>query len=1464
MPGKHSETLVFSSILKTIIVNVSKRLKFLASYVIISVTFKVNKYQIAINPLRKNLMRSKKRRKMMKNRKFFIFTALTVICLMFAALSGCKGCGKDKDHAHVYGEWTITKEATCTEEGIATRKCAKCDKTESKAVPRKDHDFGELVAGTEKTCETDGTLSYYECKTCKGKYDVTKTKRLTDLTVRKGHNITSSKAAVPATCLTEGNYEYSYCSACNKYLDKTGKELKTVVIPKLDHDFTDGHFDYAEATCETDGHEEYYKCNLCDKYYTGSEEYGYDEVNPSHIFHPKTNHANKRYVAAEAPSCGGDGTNGVKEHFRCDDCGKNFDLKGNVVPDESLVIAYKHDLKYKAAVASTCTEDGVKEYYYCADCGRSYSDETATTLTGDLTVKATGHSFYDPDGKPDKTKYIQAKAATETENGCIAHYHCDNCDKNFDEAGEEVGNVILIYNHNLVWVDEFPMSCGGMIEGKKAHYECSDAGCHKYFDAAGNEVSLDSLTIPVTHVFGELIKANKGDCGHREVKEDYYKCEICELYHNKNGERIAGIDLFGDYGDHIPTYVYCNEYRHNEICSVCGTVMGDDLHSGNTEYYLNASGEHVKKVECSYCGYISGETAYFAAEDAVIEPVIAGKKALEWTRVIFFSGGGRDSIYKDFYELLTDEELTSLREFMNAFIADAAKTTATREVTVVYENFSKTLPLCFIKPEYELNKVYTKEKKYDVNSLESLDDVDYVMYTINGEIYIYSYNVTISDEDKQRFVQTKAMLKTGGGERRLTYDIVEGSGDNAVPHRVSITLTSETPVYVTDFSVENEVLTGSRPKITTVFYSNSPYVGESPDGDVYCDEYYFIDFNKPGRYGVALKYGGTLITRYVTVRGADEIKNISLSSSYINLGEELYLIVEYYGGYSEVIPVTADMITSGEVDFDRAGEYNGIVISYGDKTVNIWRIEIKDKNDNSPERISVRNDNLLWRTGSEGEIIPDLTGLELRVYLKNDRDYIIPITEDMISFDGEEAKAAIEAGEGFTVTVNYLGLTDEFTVYALNESEADILYVNADLYFENGVLGEKYIEVSTRDNKKYYVRLTADMIYNAVEEETASGKKLVKTTLFDLSSAKKGIYDVIIVYNGAEYQETAYVYSTADIQSLLMCYVQGVYIAGAKDSVLESVGTLGAYYYSYVDFGTEKVEIEENDELYVSSLNCVVPEEADFSVPGKIKLTVSYKTSVSVLEIELISDPSESGREEYYLLHYGNVEKVTVYKNGYLYRNGIYETYLADEENGIIGIYENYVIASTYSYYKINDKTKTLERFKAADLGGTLYKTLSLNDGSKTYSFEFYKANGKIYVDKYSLRNNERNYEATYFATFSSDGGYVTIDGEGKFAIAGESVSYAMEGETVYKYVMDSEDNKSAVIYFNDNGKVYVVEVTENEDGTKTEIVQSGTLDWVKEGNLVKVVASGIDFMVFEIVTVEGTETLVLKYSLMS
>lgn len=75
MFGKHSKALVFSSILKTIIVNVSKRLKFLVAYVIISVTFKVNKYQIAINPLRKTVCGVKKEKNDEKPKIFYFYSS---------------------------------------------------------------------------------------------------------------------------------------------------------------------------------------------------------------------------------------------------------------------------------------------------------------------------------------------------------------------------------------------------------------------------------------------------------------------------------------------------------------------------------------------------------------------------------------------------------------------------------------------------------------------------------------------------------------------------------------------------------------------------------------------------------------------------------------------------------------------------------------------------------------------------------------------------------------------------------------------------------------------------------------------------------------------------------------------------------------------------------------------------------------------------------------------------------------------------------------------------------------------------------------------------------------------------------------------------------------------------------------------------------------------------------------------
>ena len=42
---------------------------------------------------------------------------------------------------HSYGDWTIIKEATCTEEGLKQRTCTVCSTMEEEIIPMTEHDW---------------------------------------------------------------------------------------------------------------------------------------------------------------------------------------------------------------------------------------------------------------------------------------------------------------------------------------------------------------------------------------------------------------------------------------------------------------------------------------------------------------------------------------------------------------------------------------------------------------------------------------------------------------------------------------------------------------------------------------------------------------------------------------------------------------------------------------------------------------------------------------------------------------------------------------------------------------------------------------------------------------------------------------------------------------------------------------------------------------------------------------------------------------------------------------------------------------------------------------------------------------------------------------------------------------------------------------------------------------------------
>lgn len=78
----------------------------------------------------------------------------------------CANCDEHLDAAaHDFGEWTVTKEATCTEDGSQTRACATCGYEETAVIPAAGHSFGDWEIISDATETQDGSTKHV-CKVC--------------------------------------------------------------------------------------------------------------------------------------------------------------------------------------------------------------------------------------------------------------------------------------------------------------------------------------------------------------------------------------------------------------------------------------------------------------------------------------------------------------------------------------------------------------------------------------------------------------------------------------------------------------------------------------------------------------------------------------------------------------------------------------------------------------------------------------------------------------------------------------------------------------------------------------------------------------------------------------------------------------------------------------------------------------------------------------------------------------------------------------------------------------------------------------------------------------------------------------------------------------------------------------------------------------------------------------------------
>ena len=156
----------------------------------------------------------------------------------------CQACGYTETVNHTWNGGTVTKTATCKEQGSKQFTCTSCGATRTDVIPTDTaHKLSAYKVIKEATC-TEAGLEEATCSECN--------KKVTRNIAALGHKFSTLKEEKAATC-TEGGLKTRTCSRCD-----TTEEVKT---SPLGHDFENPTIK-VEATIYSNGLMEG-KCKRC-------------------------------------------------------------------------------------------------------------------------------------------------------------------------------------------------------------------------------------------------------------------------------------------------------------------------------------------------------------------------------------------------------------------------------------------------------------------------------------------------------------------------------------------------------------------------------------------------------------------------------------------------------------------------------------------------------------------------------------------------------------------------------------------------------------------------------------------------------------------------------------------------------------------------------------------------------------------------------------------------------------------------------------------------------------------------------------------------------------------------------------------------------------------------------------------------------------------------------------------------
>jgi hypothetical protein len=164
-------------------------------------------------------------------------SAIALVSVVVLAFSGIFA------HTHEFGEWTETRSATCTVEGIRERLCS-CGEKQSQSISKEGHSYTEWSMVENATCISTG-LKKSQCTKCGD--------TLTESVAMVEHKYGDWQVTTSPTCENNGISESS-CSVCN--------DIKAKTVAPTGHSY--GSWSVTvNATCTADGKREKVctKCN---------------------------------------------------------------------------------------------------------------------------------------------------------------------------------------------------------------------------------------------------------------------------------------------------------------------------------------------------------------------------------------------------------------------------------------------------------------------------------------------------------------------------------------------------------------------------------------------------------------------------------------------------------------------------------------------------------------------------------------------------------------------------------------------------------------------------------------------------------------------------------------------------------------------------------------------------------------------------------------------------------------------------------------------------------------------------------------------------------------------------------------------------------------------------------------------------------------------------------------------------